>query len=324
MEGTDTVNDQPIFIVGMQRSGTGLMRSLLNAHPAIALSPGESHFVLMVHGWSDLNLSRAEDPEVLWNRLVATSFFARLSIDVEAARRHVVGPQTPEYKTIIAGMLRDYAKKQNRHRWGDKTPQHARYIDVLLDWYPGARIVYMIRDPRSVIASLLTVDFRNHRIRPLVDGFAARWRENSRTATHWSRDERVTLVGYEGLVSDTETELRRICDFVGEPYVPTMLDRSSAEPRPPTPRDGEPTQLVPLRDGPVTAARIERWREVLSPSQVATIEHLARREMLEHGYHPSTQRLPHLLRPQLMVVRGARICVRSARGLRRPAQLRRR
>lgn len=275
--------DAPIFVVGSGRSGTTLMRSLLSAHPRIAIAP-ETHYLKQAArdagSKGDLTRGRPRNLDAFWRTYAASTRFADLGVDPERCRAlmHEAPPaaalpgevspgevspdEPPTYRAVFHALLAAYAERTGAARVGEKTPSHVRHIGRLLEWFPEARIVVMRRDPRAVLASKMRNPWVTRHIKPasLRNGFVVRHRLYT-LAVHvrdwaelyeeivpaWSRDERVLVVSYEALVGDTAGELERICAFAGEAYDPAMLASRSAA-------------TVPAPAGEVDDAGLQRWR----------------------------------------------------------------
>ena len=277
---------EPVFIVGMPRSGTTLLATMLNSHPRLAISP-ETHFLnYWVPQHAHLDVSTPAGFERFWSAFLSGDRFALLDVDrarVEARIRQA-GPTS--FAVILAAMMQEYALKEGKARWGEKTPGHFPHVAVLLKWYPKARVIYMFRDPRAVAASLLKVDWADR----FVHVSAARWAASVRLyESQWRRDDRVCRVSYEELVCHTEETVSRVCDAIGEQYVPEMLLRQSERDRPIRHSGKWAREHFLAARGPVTQDSIDKWKSDLSADQVAIIEHVARKEMVQAGYQPTTR-----------------------------------
>lgn len=292
--------ESPIFIVGSGRSGTTLLRSLLSAHPRIAITP-ESHFMKRVIRTAG---SEAAPPDfdAFWRAYARWSRFLDLGVSPEVCLRLIEEMDDRTYRGIFNSILIAYGRRVGKERVGEKTPGHWRYIPRLLEWYPDARIVFMQRDPRAVVASRLRVPWVRLVPRPsLRRGLLAetrpyhvlfkayRWKEAyERVLPRWIGDGRVMLLRYESLVSDVESEMRRVCEFVGETYTPDMIhDRSRDTPPGSTgsPSGGSEVERHHRRSrGPISTESVERWKDELSPREVTMVEALCRGGMQGAGY----------------------------------------
>lgn len=210
----------PIFVVGAARSGTTLLRLMLNEHPAISI-PAESHFLspLLRELGATATLSGLSLEQAI--TIVATCpEWQRDFAHTDDELRAVVGRGPLSMAEFIDRVFRlevggDIA------RWGDKTPANLHWIGSLLACFPHAHAVAIVRDPRDVYLSLApygwfgtsTWDVGRYIARNGVS--LARWREEC------ARD-RLTVIRYEDLVLDTERTLTDLCAWLGLPYASTM------------------------------------------------------------------------------------------------------
>ena len=271
--------------MGMPRSGTTLMRSILNAHPSLALAP-ETHLLdhwMQVHRRTDL--TDAAGFASFWSEFAASPHFRWTGLDADEVEGLIKQAGTPSFRSIFDILLTAYAARLGKPRPGEKTPGNYRYLDTLLDWYPHARVLYMVRDPRGVVASW-EAHGRPWTDKPLVT-IASRWRRAAERAERWARDDRVAVVRYEALATAPEPELRRICEHLDEPFAAAMIER------PATADD------IPSPDTEVSTVSIERWRTELTNHEIAVTEHLTAAPMARLGYERSLPALPRRTRLQL-------------------------
>jgi hypothetical protein len=130
---------------------------------------------------------------------------------------------------LFAAFLRAYADHLGRPIIGEKTPAHLAHVDTLLEWFPDARVIHMMRDPRAVYVS----DLRRRRGKlrkpyswfARVPGFlplvillqtAWVWSNSARRIDPYSRryPERYRVVRFEDLVREPESTLRALYDFL--------------------------------------------------------------------------------------------------------------
>ena len=211
----------PFFIVGAQRSGTTMLRLMLNSHPDVAI-PFESVFIVeffrRLDAYGDLgdprNAARLLD-DIASHRMVKKG---GLITDRDAILRRPIR----SYTDLVDAIFSTYAASRGKHRWGDKTPSYVTDIDVLRAMFPTCRIVHLVRDGRDVALSNRNVEWGIRSI-PRV---AADWRWKAlvghKIGTVLGHD--YLLVRHEDLVVDTESTLRRVAAFLELPYAASMLE----------------------------------------------------------------------------------------------------
>ena len=138
----------PLFVLGVSRSGTTLLRVVLDRSPGIAI-PDESFFIPLLarRHRDDVDLDRFLDDLSRLPTLVAWD----LPLDDIAARLR------PDLRTgaAIAAIYETYAARRDKPRWGDKTPMYMRHLSLLERLFPDAQYVHLIRDGRDAALSFL-------------------------------------------------------------------------------------------------------------------------------------------------------------------------
>lgn len=264
----------PIFIVGAPRSGTSLLRQMLNRHPGLAICY-ETHFLRLIYqdrrrrAFGDLN-SRA-NRERLVNEYLSLRPTQQLGVDWAKYGGRLV-EQATSYRAFFTAVLSCYAESHGKRRYGDKTPGNAFYLDTLCEWFPGAVILHIVRDPRDVAASLAHMPFGSPS--PILN--ARTWLRYSMAARRSSHRPEYLEVRYEDLVAQPERELTKICAFIGEEYAPSMLSAEQASVAHPAGWD--------RYQAPLTAGRLGQWQRELSKEQVAQIEWAAGPQLEAFGY----------------------------------------
>lgn len=275
-------NNHPIFIVGVPRSGTTLISSMLSAHPNIAISP-ETHFL---NHWAKPNLKKnlcsQKDIDSFWENFSQSDRFSHFGIDAQQVKSiFETSADKVDYKTIFSSLLKTYAHKLKKNRWGEKTPSHYLHVETLLEWYPQARVIWVLRDPRAVVASLLKVNWASS----YTHLNAYLWRNNTNLLKEkWIKDSRIKVVKYESLIINPEKALEEICNFIGEKYHSSMLNQRSLKSSPVVNRSGWAETYLKNTLRPIDTNSIRKWKSQLSSSQIAIIEHICRQGMSDNEY----------------------------------------
>jgi len=278
---------EPFFIVGAHRSGTTLLRFMLNSHPRLYLPP-ESEFIPALFGGA---------PERPLSRAAARRRLRRI-FRLRFAREWMGGPPTledllPGVDAVMPAQLIDalytaYCRLHGAERWGDKTPTYTSHMDLLGRLFPDARFVHLVRDGRDVALSVLaTWGDRVH-----VDlVFAARtWVRrvgDARRSAAAVDGTRYLELRYEDLVSDPARELRAVSRFLGETFHPDMLEPHRMARR--SVADGSFHDAV---RHPVSSERVARWRSAMSARDLRIFEALAGATLRELGYELAAEGPP--------------------------------
>jgi hypothetical protein len=253
----------PFFIIGSERSGTTLLMIMLGLHPRLAVPEVTwwyPRFRPYLHTYGDLDRAesfRALVDEMVWG--LKTPFFG-LPVNPRTITDEVVGAvPSRSFADVFDVMLRRYADHEGKPRWGEKTPHNVFFVREILEDFPGARFLHLVRDGRDVAVDQLRSAFgpRN------VYAAARLWSEVVRAgqAARGSTPRSQWLdVSYESLVRDPAEQMRRVLAFLGEDFDPSVLrpQHSDIAQRRAKTRDHRPL------GGPVTTEFVGHHRVHLS------------------------------------------------------------
>jgi hypothetical protein len=251
------------FIVGSARSGTTLLRIMLNAHPDVAVPP-ESRFIT--------ELWRGED-EVDVDRFLAElrdhRRFKLWDLPIEEVQNEITG-STATYADAIEAAYRAYAKHRGKSMYGDKTPRYVEQMPLLAKLWPKARFIHQIRDGRNVALSYADVPFGPKD----VAGAARLWKARVRAGRDAGHDlpGRYMEIRYEDFIEDLESSAKLICDFLSIEFDEGMLDYTERARDDILPRAAK---YNPNISKPVDAAPKRSWRDSMINSQVRLFEAIA-------------------------------------------------
>lgn len=278
IDSTTAPWEGPLFIIGMPRSGTKLLRGLLSKHQRIRLLAAETDFLPFIDAW----VQRRGKP-------VSPEAFERLAEAMQSANYfNFRSKSTPfrwqEWRAACnghydaGGLFEGFARYEldaergSQLIWADKSPAYIRHIPLILRHFPGARIVHIVRDVRDHCVSM-----RN-----------AWGKDLRRAAWRWGRDvlaahrqcrampEHCLEVRFEELLQDPELQLRRICLFLDLEFSTDLTELS---------------QSVESRGYAAGRTRIMRdnfrnFESRLTPNEITAIESLAWNTMQSLGYMP--------------------------------------
>jgi hypothetical protein len=221
------LKELPIFfIIGRERSGTTLLRTLFDAHPNVSI-PIEFHFIwLMYNKYYNRKTWTIQQLENFYKELICLPRFHLLTIDKEKLHQDLISMAGENnYSTICKTVLANYISffdKKELLILGDKCPVYAVHIKKILKAFPEAQIIHLTRDYRDNVLSMLRANIESHVFSSLV----YRWKYYNRKVKNAAKvfpDSFITI-RYEDLVSDPTVNLKKICNFLKLPYIEETLE----------------------------------------------------------------------------------------------------
>lgn len=263
-------DNTPFFLLGAARSGTTMLRLMLNGHSRLAI-PFESHFLRPIFAELPSDRLLSKDEVARFAELVITERNFPTWHLQPAQVRELIAFAPATLATLVDALFRLEIAPSGKPRWGDKTPMYYACWRRLLGLFPGSKLVHIIRDGRDVSRSLERLGWHG----ATTADRAAYWRERVEHAHAAARElgpERNLIIRYEDLVLETRPTLAAICTFLGERLEPEMLHFFD-DPRPHLSAiDGDIHRK--LQRAP-QAGDVERWRREMPPEQQLEFERAA-------------------------------------------------
>lgn len=283
------------FFVGCGRSGTTLLRALVDGHPDMAVPP-ESHFIVPL---ARHLAPGAFDAGSFLDHLYASERFGLWELDRTALEASFGDSPPDDYAGAVRAVFALWAARRGKERYADKTPVYVLHVASLARLFPEAVFVHLVRDGRDVAASFLELGWA-----ATVEEAAFHWQlrvQRGRRAGRSLPAGRYHELRYEDLVRDPESSLRWLCQVMGLPFEAAMLDHEhrAAEVVRTTSHPSYHRNLA----GPV-ARHVRDWRRDLSRDQVARFELSAGRLLDDLGYERSGGRPSARVRCEVAVRRA--------------------
>ncbi len=269
-----SIIENPIFIVGVSRSGTTLFWHILNNHPRISIY-SETHFFSRVWDKHQGPLLTPEQIREALDRVVNLELHDLAAEEIEVRFRDT----DQSLQSLFDAILQLSMEKTNKSRYGEKTPSNFRYLDVMLTWYPQAKVIFMVRDPRDVHGSYKNhwLDRKEGSMNRRVAGRALYWNYGLQALNKAVQryPGQIMKVSFHTLIQDPAATVRSVCDFIGEVYHENMSAvRNTNSSFEETKKDG------------IDKVVLNR-REYLSKGEIVVIEFLCGHAMMTQGYKPS-------------------------------------
>lgn len=245
----DGIIESPLFLVGSERSGTTLLRLMLDHHPQIAF---EKEFDFVVTEVSDAG------------ELPSLESYLEWIVAAPGADGVVVDRSLPGYPELVNDFLLQKKATSGAKPYVGATVH--RNFDRLRFLWPGARYIHLVRDPRDVARSVVQKGWAGN----LYQG-AEFWINAEMCwevlVTHLSKDQFIEL-RYEDLILRTREVLDEVCRFVGVEYSEGMLDYERDAPQYPQP----------------DPRLVGQWKTKLSPADIGLVELRTSPTMESRGY----------------------------------------
>jgi len=245
----DHYGERPIFIVGSPRSGTTLMRSIIDAHPAIFCPPLETFLFTSM---------RPTFLGHIWDYQFSNSLFSR-------------SDYLQWLRDFVLSLFANHGMLCGKRRFAEKTPSHVHVMDLIREAFPDAQFIHMIRNGYEVCRSIKEMPWGHKDIGRSAD----QWLKSIEVARKFGAELgplNYIEIRMEDLLADPEGRLRGLCTFLDEPFHPVLLEFHQPE------NNSWGLQLSPL------AASSGSHRGDLSPAEKELFCELAGTLMTQLGY----------------------------------------
>ncbi|MEM8598868.1 MAG: sulfotransferase [Bacteroidota bacterium] len=310
----------PTFVIGYPRSGTTLLADLLGRHSQVAVPP-ETRFAAAIHEhYQPAGLPqpstpaefvegvlhtypRLRDVDVDWSRVTQRIEHARNGeADHGAAGRGAYEADPPQ---LLRAVLEEYAEQQGKPYVIEKSPVHLLYAATLVDWFPACRFVWIIRDGRDAVLSMLGMPWA-HDVLAL---HAAEWtyRMDMGAKLLHTHPDRVHIIRYEDVLTTPVQTFRALCTYLDISFEPRMLDPEQGGSTVPAWEQAWKGKVT----GQLDPSRIGGWQRKATLAQQRVLHAIMGPALERWGYDvPSQSRLTVALgaplrMPAFRYVRGA-------------------
>ena len=261
------MNNAPIFIGGAGRSGTTLLRVIIDSHPNIACGPELKIIPTIARQWEEL-----------------------LKANRRALGQYGIGPNDLNrlYAQLIQGLLEKHLFKQKKNRIAEKSPDNIFYFLHLHNLFPQSPLIHVIRDGRDVVASLLKMNWVSPQGVPIEytqdAGKAAQYWLSAIESGQKANSINTAIsrqyyeVRYEDIVANPTETLKDLFIFINEPWNAGVLryyeqDRNLA-------MESSAGQVQKK----LFRSSVGRWEKNLSAPQKEAVKKIAGEQLIRLGY----------------------------------------
>ena len=260
-------NHSPIFLGGAGRSGTTLLRVMLDSHSHIACGPEFKFIPSIARHWGNTVTS-------------GTNVLQTYGLTIPDVNK--------AYRQFILQLLSKYKAASGKPRLAEKSPNNVFFFRHLAHIFPQSPLVHVIRDGRDVVSSLLTMDWIDPVTKnklPYVESATAAaeyWVQAVMTGRNAALEnpvkENYYEIKYESLVINTTDSLRGLFSFIGEPWEPEVLEYHKKK------RELAHESSAKKVTKPIDKSSIGRWETDLNEQDKDAVKCIAGKLLTDLGY----------------------------------------
>lgn len=276
--------ESPIFILGTERSGSNLLRLILNSHSNITV-PHPPH---IVHYFKHLEPYYGDPREDKNFQRLIDDILGLLDVhiypwDISPERNTILREARPrDAFGVMIALYEQYRRHTGKARWGCKSTFMIHHVPAILKRFPQARLILLVRDPRDVAASSRQSVFSPYH--PLLT--ARLWASQQHIGMKWHQklpSSSLHVLFYEDLTTMPERALERLCGFLDEPFEKDMLNFfHTREAR----KSGRLSESWKATASPVSTKSLRRFEEELTRDELLNVESSCLEAMRYFGYSP--------------------------------------
>ena len=288
-----------IFIIGVGRSGTSLLQSILNSHSKISFLP-ETQFLRNYVFKKNVSINKSNYKEII-SQLEKDPRFSRLNICPK-----IVIEKSKNMIDVYRNITNFFLKNKNKEIIGDKDPKIIENIEVLNYFFPNSKIIHIIRDPRDVVLSRTKARWSKkypyfmHSIIYYLQMTLGR-----KMLYKYYNKNNFYEIKYEDLIKDPDYELKKICNFLEVEYENNILNYHNSS-----------KELVSKDEfewkketfNPVDNKNFNKWKKEFNFFKILIIESICYSHIKENFYNENNKLLPvkflfiFIFRPLLFVI----------------------
>lgn len=272
----------PFFILGSGRNGSTLLASILNNHKDIFIPPEAYVLPYAIMRWK---IMKGESVQDFCDFVVDE--LKRRDVEPKWALGNMTGAdiivrlpsERPVVQEVFDALYRLYGESLGKPftLWGDKTPMLTHFVDYIYPEVPGAKYIFLIRDPRDVVLSYSK----------MKDHLASdpryaiwKWNDSVRSYDFLKQKTKVLLIKYEDLATSSEEVLKKTQEFLGVELIHNIAEQ---------PREAGLLNVQRLSHlgnitNPINAGSVHNWRGKLSPEMIKMINSGVGSRLARFGY----------------------------------------
>jgi len=274
---------QPIMLLSTERSGSNLVRSILNTHPSISAP----HPLETAYPWQKVvppgDMGDRQAYKLLRDVLINKNYSfhpleSSISVD-DVYKKYKSLAQNHSLFDVQKSLYDVYAEEEGCSAWASKYPALWDCLDDVFDYYKNPKFVYLVRDIRDVVLSFKTSNVGKYH--PYFN--AKRWCDEQTKGAELldQHGESVHLLRYKDLLQDPESVVKDVCDFLDMEYDERMLYYYETEE---AKAASESAEVFKNLTSPIMGDNYDKFREQLPEKETKITEKIAGNMLTRFGY----------------------------------------
>lgn len=286
-----TLTTKPVFIIGNPRSGTTLLRLILNAHSKFVVPPEAGFAFWLYQKYREFSYT---DLKSFLEEMKETKKIRNWNLDWNRLEDYLNDVKPHNYGELIDHIYKFYAQSTRKkvYRWGDKNNFYLDHIDEIKEVFPNAYFIHIVRDGRNVACSykklnkkqIISEDAPN--LPDKIESIANEWKSNIQKIRKSFKKfdyQDVLEIRLEDLTTNPEEVIRNTVDFIGEDFESAMLEYHKTSTNNQTiPEDylqWKKKNTLPIQDEPA-----DKYKMELTKDQIAKFNFLCGDLLVSYGY----------------------------------------
>ncbi len=285
------IDKQIFFILGAPRSGTTLLRLMLNAHSSISVPPEAGFSVWLEDEYGQLDYSNVDNIRMFTKALEKTKKIETWNINFPDLLDYCINHQPANYRNICGIVYSFYAKSKHKSAfiYGDKNNFYVDYLSEISNAKIADFYVQIVRDGRDIACSYLDLMSRDidskyaPNLPTDIQSIASKWSEDIKNLNSFeSENQEITYrVRYEDLVKSPKNTLDGLFSFMNIPYESNVLEyhlNAKLE---------EPSEFFQWKENiskPIFEDSVRRFERLLTREQIETFNSVAGVELSKLNY----------------------------------------
>lgn len=282
----------PFFILGNPRSGTSLLRLMLNSHPNIVVPPESGFLQWWYEKYKYWSVENSKD-NFLVGKYVADILSSKKiedwNLNFEKIINLILKVKPSNYGELSSLIYLSYNSSESLEEImvGDKNNYFIHHLPVINEIYPNTKYIHLIRDGRDVacsyqkLKSIKTKSRYKPNLAYEIKDIAYEWRSNVNKIDTFLLNKEHLKINYENLLENTEETLLKLCDFLGVPYHLKMNDFYKPK------INDEPNSTIDWKMKtlePIDINNKSKYLDILSTHDISQFNIICEKQIIENGY----------------------------------------